>query len=99
MANADIRCLTRLVPVDNWREGYTESCISLGIYIRKAGNRFAVGIVAKDKDGLGFKKESVVDTLSLAATEYERLLENYFHTIPDNVTASWFEQNGFSDLS
>ncbi len=99
MASSDIRYLTRLVPINKWREGYSAPHISLGIYIRKVGSKFSVGIIAKDKEGLGFKKESIVDTLSCAATEYECLLEKYFRAVPDNVTPNWFELNGFDNLN
>lgn len=98
MSSSYIRCLSRAIPVNNWRSNCTDSSINASVYIKKNAGGFLVGVRAKDSSNFEFKRETVFDTLSQAATEYECLLETCFHAIPNNVASDWFVANGFSSF-
>lgn len=97
MSDNYIRCLTRVVPVDNsWAEEYTEPHVIASVHIIKHHKKYIVRVTVIDNISAGYELSHTVDSLSEAATLYEQLLESVFNVIPKNVTPDWLLSNGFA---
>lgn len=97
MSDNYIRCLTRVIPVDEtWAEGYTEPHVIASVNIAKRRKQYVVRVTVIDKASSSYEISHTVDSLSSAATLYDQLLETVFNVIPNNVTPTWLLDNGFS---
>lgn len=96
MSDNYIRCLTRVVPVDEtWAKDFTEPHVIASVHILKQRKQYLVRVTVIDNISNGYELAQVVDSLSTAATLYEQLLEDVFNVIPNNVTHEWLADHGF----